>query len=111
MEFNSIGKNIRKYREEKKLRQDDLAEQTNLSLNYIGMVERGEKIPALGTFITILNVLGVSADMVLSDVIDVGYSIKTSMLSEKLNGISRDDRDRIYAVVDVLLKHSDRGDY
>ena len=41
MQYNSIGTNIRKFRTEKKLRQEDLAERAGLSANYIGMVERG----------------------------------------------------------------------
>lgn len=65
MQYNSIGTNIRKFRTEKKLRQEDLAERAGLSANYIGMVERGEKIPSLESFISIVNALGVSADMVL----------------------------------------------
>ena len=65
MKLDTIGKNIRKFRLVKKLRQEDLAERTGLTANYIGMVERGEKIPSLETFIKILNALGVSGDMVL----------------------------------------------
>ena len=42
MTTDSIGRNIRKYRVEKKMRQEDLAEKTGLSANYIGMLERGE---------------------------------------------------------------------
>ena len=57
----------------KKLRQEDLAEKAGLTANYIGMVERGEKIPSLETFIKILNALGVSADMVLSDVLETVF--------------------------------------
>lgn len=83
MGLESIGKNIRKYRLVKKLRQEDLAEKAELSTNYIGMVERGEKIPSLETFIGIVNALGVSADMILADVIDVGYTVKNSLLAEK----------------------------
>ena len=60
MKLDTIGKNIRKFREIKKLRQEDLAEKTDLTTNYIGMIERGEKIPSLETFINILNSLGVS---------------------------------------------------
>ena len=59
MKLDTIGKNIRKFREIKKLRQEDLAEKTDLTTNYIGMIERGEKIPSLETFINILNSLGV----------------------------------------------------
>lgn len=89
MKLDTIGKNIRKFREIKKLRQEDLAEKTDLTTNYIGMIERGEKIPSLETFINILNSLGVSADMVLSDVLDNGYKVKDSLLNEKLEKIGR----------------------
>lgn len=51
MKLDTIGKNIRKFRLARKLRQEDLAEKTDLTTNYIGMVERGEKIPSLETFI------------------------------------------------------------
>jgi len=103
--YESIGKNLRKYRLEKKLRQEDLAERAGLSTNYIGMVERGEKIPSLETFITILNVLEISADMVLSDVLVKGYQVKNSILAERIGTLSKDERERIYAVIDTLIQH------
>lgn len=106
MKLDTIGKNIRKYRLAKKLRQEDLAEKAGLSANYIGMVERGEKIPSLETFITILNALEVSADMVLVDVVSTGYIVKNSILNEKLSKLSNDDREKIYEVIDTLIKHS-----
>ena len=106
MKLDTIGKNIRKYRLAKKLRQEDLAEKAGLSANYIGMVERGEKIPSLETFITILNALDVSSDMVLADVVSTGYIVKNSMLNEKLSKLSNDDREKIYEVIDILIKHS-----
>lgn len=106
MKLGTIGKNIRKFREIKKLRQEDLAEKTDLTTNYIGMIERGEKIPSLETFINILNSLGVSADMVLSDVLDNGYTVKDSLLNEKLEKLVPEDRNRIYEVIDTMMKHS-----
>lgn len=106
MNLDTIGKNIRKFREIKKLRQEDLAEKTDLTTNYIGMIERGEKIPSLETFINILNSLGVSADMVLSDVLDNGYTVKDSLLNEKLEKLVPEDRNRIYEVIDTMMKHS-----
>ena len=106
MKLDTIGKNIRKFREIKKLRQEDLAEKTDLTTNYIGMIERGEKIPSLETFINILNSLGVSADMVLSDVLDNGYTGKDSLLNEKLEKLVPEDRNRIYEVIDTMMKHS-----
>ena len=102
MKLDTIGKNIRKFRLAKKLRQEDLAEKTN----YIGMVERGEKIPSLETFIKIVNALGVSSDMVLTDVLETGYTVKNSMLNEKLEKLAPEDRNRIYEVIDTLVKQS-----
>ena len=53
----------------KSYRHEDLAEKTGLSVNYIRMVQRGDKVPSLEIFINILNALDVSADMVLADVL------------------------------------------
>ena len=106
MKLDTIGKNLRKFREIKKLRQEDLAEKTDLTTNYIGMIERGEKIPSLETFINILNSLGVSADMVLSDVLDNGYTVKDSLLNEKLEKLVPEDKNKIYEVIDTMMKHS-----
>ena len=70
------------------------------------MVERGEEIPSLETFIKILNALGVSSDMVLADVLETGYTVKNSMLNEKLEKLAPEDRNRIYEVIDTLVKQS-----
>ena len=106
MTTDSIGRNIRKYRMEKKMRQEDLAEKTGLSANYIGMLERGEKLPALDTFISILNALGITADAVLCDVLENGYTVKNSMLNDKLQSLPETERNKIYEVIDTLIKHS-----
>lgn len=106
VDLNTIGKNIRKYRLMKKLRQEDLAEKADLSINYVGAIERGEKLPSLETLIVIINALEVSADMILADVIDKGYTVKDSLLAEKLDKLSAEDRTRIYDVVDAMVKHS-----
>ena len=106
MELESIGRNIRQYRLKKKLKQEDLAERTGLSTNYVGALERGEKLPSLETFITIANTLGISADMILSDVIDFGYVVKDSLLAEKLDALEVEDRKKIYDVIDTMVKNS-----
>ena len=106
MTTDSIGRHIRKYRMEKKMRQEDLAEKTGLSANYIGMLERGEKLPALDTFISILNALGITADAVLCDVLENGYTVKNSLLNDKLQSLPEAERNKIYEVIDTLIKHS-----
>ena len=103
MRLESIGKNIRKYRLMRKLRQEDLAEKADLSINYVGAIERGEKTPSLESLI---NALGVSADMILVDVLDNGYLVKDSLLAQKLDKLSAEDRSQIYDVIDTMIKHS-----
>ena len=55
MKYDSIGRNIRKYRMAKNLRQEDLADRAGLSPNYIGMIEQGEIIPSVEKLIDIAN--------------------------------------------------------
>ena len=109
MRLDSIGANIRKCRLSKKLRQEDLAEKATLSVTYIGMIERGEKTPSVETLVTILNAMGVSADVVLCDVLDAGYEIKHSLLDEKLSKLSLSDRNKIYDVIDTMIAHSSKN--
>ena len=93
---------------EKKLRQEDLAERSGLSANYVGRVERGEKSPSLEPFIGIIKALGVSADMVLTDVVETGYLVKSSMLLDQLEHLSAEDREKIYDVIETMIQHSSR---
>jgi len=108
VKLDTIGKNIRKIRVAKKMRQEDLAEKSGLSVTYIGMVERAEKTPSLESLISILNSLGASADMVLCDVLTSGYEVKHSMLNDKLEQLSGEDRAKIYDVIDTMISHSKR---
>lgn len=106
MSNTSIGKRIRFYRESKKWSQEVFAEKLGLSLTYVGMIERGEKIPKLETFIKIANTLGVSSDLLLADVLTTGYSVKSSEMTTKLEQLSPAERERVYDVVDTLIKHA-----
>lgn len=109
MDYRSIGENIRKYRKTKKMTQETLAERAGLSVNYIGSIERGEKLPSLETFIVILNQLGVTADCILQDVVQANYELKMSLLNEKLSVLSPDQRATVEDVVDVLVSRLKNG--
>lgn len=103
MKMDSIGRNIRKFRVDRKVRQEDLAEMTNLSATYIGMVERGEKTPSLESFLSIVNALNISADLVLSEVLSHKYEIKTSVLNEKIEHLPQRDKRLILDVVETII--------
>ena len=105
MNTATIGKRIRKFREHKGWRQEDFAEKIGLSVTYTGMIERGEKVPKLETFITIANVLEVSADQLLADVLTTGYDIKSSALTEDIAKLDPIARERIYRVVGAMIEY------
>ena len=104
MNTSSIGKQIRKYRKAKGWRQEDFAERIGLSVTYTGMIERGEKVPKLETFITIANALEVSADLLLADVLATGYNVKSSQMTEEISSLTPAERDRIYNVVNTMIQ-------
>ena len=65
MNYELLGKNIRKYRKEKKYTLEQLAEKLDVSTTFIGHIERAKGIPSLETLVKIANVLETSIDSLL----------------------------------------------
>ena len=65
----NIGKRIREERLRLNLTQEKLAEDVNLSMAYIGQVERGDRSLTLDNLIIVAKRLGVTIDYLLSDCI------------------------------------------
>lgn len=65
----SIGKALKEYRESQGITQAKLAESLEISPQYIGVLERGEKLPALAVFIRIAKITNKSPNMLLSDIL------------------------------------------
>ena len=64
-----FGQRLREQRIKHGLTLEQLAEKSELSSNYIGMVERGLKEPGLATIVKLLNALNISADTLLCDLV------------------------------------------
>lgn len=105
MDYSTIGRQIHRRRVELKLTQEKLAEQCDLSVSYMGAVERGDKIPSLETFIHIANVLGVSADQLLSGVLSVGNSFVASELSHDIAGLADKEQKLILDVIQTMISN------
>lgn len=102
----SIGKRIRKAREKRKMTQEAFAEKIGISETYVGMIERGERMPKLDIFIKMANILEVSADYLLADLTDTGFEVKTTILSEKIGKLPREEQEHIYEVIELLIKQT-----
>ncbi|MBR3598989.1 MAG: helix-turn-helix transcriptional regulator [Lachnospiraceae bacterium] len=104
MDSKYIGERIKTIRQNKKWTQEQLAEKLGLSAVYIGLIERGEKIPKLETFINIANCLGVSADTLLEDVLTQGYKNKLSRYSVEIEQLNSVDQKRLFHIIDAYLR-------
>ena len=95
MDFSSVGKQIKARRLQKSWNQEQLAEKAGITAVYVGMIERGEKVPKLETFIKLINVL--------ADVTKVGYQVRMSQYMQRIESLSDERKREIYSVLDVML--------
>lgn len=103
-----IGKRIKEQRKKNKLTQEQLSEKLGISKNHLSAIERGVYRVQIETLVMIINCLGCTADDLFCDVIDNGYMIKSSRLSEKIEKLSPEEQNRILAVVDTLVENAGR---
>ena len=105
LEISSRGKNLRTTRLAKSWKQDVLAGKAEVTTSYIGMIERGEKVPKLETLVRIINVLGATSDEILEGVINRGYEVRMSEYMERIGKLPKEEQNRIFDVLDVMLGH------
>ena len=67
MDYIALGKNVKKFRLMRNMRQKDLAELCDSSDSYIGHIENARGIPSLEMVVKIANALEVTVDQLLSD--------------------------------------------
>ena len=92
LDYIKLGKKVRIKRKSKGLTQEQLAEQSGISLSFLGHIERGSRKASLETLVSIANALGVSPDYLLQDSLirrtNYGYFQNTSQ-SEAVSEIVR----------------------
>ena len=84
MESIKIGKRIKKVRESARITQEELAKAVGCTTKHIGAIERGVKTPSLDAFVIIANTIGVSADLLLQDVLENSADNVTGQFSPQL---------------------------
>ena len=98
----AIGKNIKRLRKAKGMTQSQLAEILDISTNYLSDIERGISFPRIEKLVAVINILGCSADDMFADVIDSGYKVKASRLSDQIEKLSPEDREKAFAVLEAF---------
>lgn len=65
LDYQKIGRRLRKARKMRGLTQEKLAEKMDVCVSNVGLIERGKRIPSLETMVKMCRALGISTDRVL----------------------------------------------
>ena len=104
MDLRDVGLRIKKTREAKGLTQEELAALVDLSPTHISVIERGQKIPKLDTFVAIANALDVSADSLLRDVVAQSVNGVVNDLSASITKLPLKEQKRVIRAIEAYVQ-------
>ncbi len=99
-----IGRRIKQCREKLGLTQEEFAEKTGFTTNYISTLERGKSFPRCENLIILLNALEVSPEAIFCDVVTFANTAKASQLSEELATLPPEAQKRILRTVELMIQ-------
>ena len=99
MDFYLLGQKIRGLRTLHHFSQADLAELIDVSTNYIGQIERGDRKPSIETLVTLCNVLGTSMDYILSDSLTTNEDQLIHDIVIRLHDLSTEEKTFFYTTL------------
>ncbi|MBQ8414493.1 MAG: helix-turn-helix transcriptional regulator [Clostridia bacterium] len=102
-----IGDRIKAARKKLNLTQEALAERVDVTLYYMGEIERGVKTPSLDLFIRLVEVLDVSADYLLRDTVSTGNVYGDKRMARKLENLTPRQRAAVEALIDTYIEYLD----
>lgn len=76
---------------------------SELSSNYIGMVERGLKEPGLATIVKLLNALNISADTLLCDLVPSASHVTDDEICKRLEGLTPIQKKAALDLLDTYI--------
>ncbi len=100
--YKHIGHRIRQERIRNRLSQENLAELTNSSPQYISHIETARKKPSLETLIKIANALHVSIDDLIAENLTINHYKYDAELSRIIKGCSDYERRVILDIASAV---------
>lgn len=107
IDYTAMGGRIRNARLDAGLSQSELAERCNLSVSFLGHIERGSRKMSLETLVTVCEVLNLSADYLLQDELPGSDAVIGNIIaSVKKQGSYQ--YDRYITIIKALAEISDK---
>lgn len=104
MNYEEIGKRIRKYRKLKNLSQEQLAEKINISTTHMSHIETGSTKLSLQVLVDLATILEVNTDNLI-------FEKKGESTNKKINDIlSEGDEKQIAFITDIIKTTKDALD-
>ena len=107
----TLGRRIREERLKLNLTQEKLAEEVNLSMAYIGQIERGERSLTLDNLVAVANRLGVTVDYLLSDSVNPDEDAEYLILRQLLVGRTKSQRALAVNMVKLMFGYLDENSF
>lgn len=88
VDYQLLGKNIRKYRMQLELSQEELAEIVGCTSSHIGQIENNRGIPSLEMTVNIANALHTTVDQLLIDSLDHPEIVYMRDMEQRIRSMS-----------------------
>jgi transcriptional regulator with XRE-family HTH domain len=105
MDKLTLGDRIKETRKAQRLTQDQLAERLDVSVEFIGQIERGLKLPSINVFIKIIEALNVSADYLLRDSVSTGQLFGENAIGRKIEKLTPKQRIALEALIETYIQY------
>ncbi len=103
----TIGDRIKEARKKQGLTQEQLAERLDVSVEFVGQIERGLKLPSMNVFIKLIEALNVSADYLLRDSVSTGQLFGDNAIGRKIEKLTPKQRIALEALIDTYIQYLD----
>lgn len=104
MDEKGLGKRINMVRKDRGFTADKLSELCNINSTYLRQIEGGRKIPSLPVFIAICNVLKISPNYLLQDVLEENEISKIQELTKLWESTSPSQQEIATAMIRAVLE-------
>ena len=103
----TMGDRVKEARKNQNLTQEQLAECLDVSVEFVGQIERGLKMPSMQVFIRLIEVLNVSADYLLRDSVSTGQLFGDNAIGRKIDRLKPKQRIALEALIDTSIQYLD----
>ncbi|EJQ42373.1 hypothetical protein IEE_03938 [Bacillus cereus BAG5X1-1] len=110
MDYKKLGSRIREERLKLNLTQEILAEDIDISVSYMGQIERGERNLSLDTLVKLAYRLSVTIDYLLLDSIQANNENSIKQFAGLIDGRSQKEIQMALDMIKVLFSHLDNDE-